>query len=97
MGSSPEHSNDVLMIISGNLKTNQTNRNVNVGVLRNGEGSVISPMTVRTTTANQPFMFTVVAYIDDVNKGDYFELHLTSSSNGDIVTVEDINWYTSSR
>ena len=54
-------------------------------------------MTVRCGSANQPYPFALVAYLDEVIKDDYFELFITSSNNGDQVIVQDLTWYFESR
>lgn len=84
---------DCRMWISGNVQVNGTNRNVTIGILENGAGQILSPMTARCATANQPYPFSIVAYVDDVGQGDYFEIYLTSSTNGDQVIIQDLNWY----
>jgi len=50
-------------------------------------------MTTRCAASSQPYGFSIVAYLDDVDGADYFELFVTSSSNGDEVLIEDLNIY----
>jgi hypothetical protein len=93
----PSNTIDCVTIICGNLQVNQVNRSVTIGVKKNNTGQIISPMTVRCGSANQPYPFSLVAYLDEVIKDDYFELFVTSSTNGDQVIVQDLTWYFESR
>lgn len=93
----PDNRRDGVMWISGNVQANNVNRNVTVGIKKNNTGAIISPMTVRTITASQPYSFSLVAYLENINKDDYFELFLTSSTNGDEIIVQDLTWYFESR
>lgn len=86
----PTHKKDGMMWISGNLSINNTNRNANVGIKKNGTGSIISPFTIRTSVANQPYPFAINIYMSSITQGDYYELFVTSSTNGDIVTLSDL-------
>lgn len=93
----PDNPRDCVIWCGGNLQVNQVNRNVTIGFLKNGTGQIISPFTVRTTTADQPVSFPLVAYFNDVGEDDYFELYVTSSTNGDVVKLQDLTWYFESR
>lgn len=93
----PDNPRDCRMWLSGNAQVNGTNRNVGIGIKKNNTGRVISPMTVRAAVANQPYPFSLIAYLDDVEKDDYFEIFLTSSTNGDLVILQDLTWYFEAR
>jgi len=93
----PSYSRDGTIYVSGNLSAGAVNRNVNVGIMKNGTGTIISPFTVRTITANQPYGFSLIAYIEDIEKDDFFEIWLTSSNNGDVITVQDLNAFLDTR
>jgi len=92
-----EHSRDGVMWISGNVQVNQTNRNITLGLKKNNTGQIISPMTVRTSTSNQPVSFSLIAYLDDIEQNDYFEIFASSANAGDVITLQDLNWYFESR
>jgi hypothetical protein len=48
-------------------------------------------MSVRVTVQNQAFAVSMLAYIEDLSYNDYFEIWVTSSNSGDVVTVQDVN------
>lgn len=87
------HRKDAVFFISGNVAVNNNNRNVTLKLRFDGTTLTTQEMTVRCATANQPYPFTLIVYAEDIVKNSYVELALTSSSNGDVVTVQDINWY----
>lgn len=60
-------------------------------------GAIMSPFTVRTATSGQPYGFGLVVYADGMAKSEDYELYLTSSTNGDVVTVQDVNWLLDTR
>lgn len=93
----PDNPRDCKIWLCGNAQVNQVNRNVGIGIKKNNTGYIISPMTVRCAAANQPYPFSLVVYLDDVAKDDYFEIFLTSSTNGDLVILQDLTWYFESR
>jgi hypothetical protein len=89
---------DVYIIISGNVLVNNSNRNVTIGIVRNGISATrFGETTLRITTQNQPFQFATVIYLSDVALNDYLELFCSSSSNGDILTFQDINIFVNSQ
>jgi hypothetical protein len=55
-------------------------------------GALISQMTVRTATTSQPYPFSLAIYLDGVQQNDYFEPYVTSTNNGDVIIVSDVNW-----
>jgi len=90
----PSTSRDIVIFISGNVQVNSTNRVITVGIVENGNTSIrYGETTLRVTVANQPFQFSTVIYIEDVEKDDYFELFCSSQNNGDVLRFQDINWY----
>jgi len=93
----PSNHRDCMAWISGNIQTNGTNRIAKIGILKNGGGSIISPLSVRCSTANQPYSFSICAYIQDVGKNDYFEIYVTSSTNGDLVLLQDLTFMINSK
>jgi hypothetical protein len=92
------NSSDGWAIISGNLSTNSANRVITVAIVKNGiTATRYGETSLRVTTSNQPFQFSTVIYIPDIEKGDYFEVFATSNSNGDIVTFQDVHWFTNTQ
>jgi hypothetical protein len=60
-------------------------------------GALISPVSVRCSTANQPYSFAINAYLDGLQKDDYFDLYVSNSSNSEEVTIKDLNWLLNTR
>ena len=85
---------DMFVVIAGNVQVNNNNRNITIGLVKNGVTTTrYGETTLRITTANQPFQFSTVIYLEDVQKNNYFELYASSSITGDIVTFQDMNIY----
>ncbi|MCK9416254.1 hypothetical protein M0Q97_06310 [Candidatus Dojkabacteria bacterium] len=87
----PTHKKNIVIHVTGNLSVNQNNKNVTIGWNENEEGTIYSPFTVRTAVANQPYGFSFISYFQNISEGDFGELFLTSSSNGDVVRIQDLN------
>lgn len=88
---------DATMILTGNVSASNNNRNINIGVKKNGT-TILSPFTVRATTASQPYPFAIPIYLDAVAENDYFEVFAANmSAAGETITVQDIYVYYSSR
>ena len=85
------HERDVCLWIVGNISVNQTNRNINVGIKKNGVGTIISPFSARTATANIAYPFSLVIYLDEIVSTDYFEVWVTTPNTNDIVRLWDMN------
>jgi hypothetical protein len=81
--------------ISGNIRCNIPNRTLNIAIVKNGNSAVrFGETTARTTTANQSFQFSTNAYLANVSPSDYFEVWVTSTTSADVVTIDDLNWFT---
>ena len=57
-------------------------------------GLMMSEMTVRATTSNQVYTFSVFCYIQNLNYNQDLEPYVTSGNSGDVVTVQDLQWIT---
>ena len=91
----PVNERDMTIIISGNVMVNSNNRVITIGLVRNGTTSTrYGETTLRITTSNQPFQFSTVIYINNVLHNDYFELYCSSANSGDVLTFQDIHWFT---
>jgi hypothetical protein len=65
-----------------------------LGIVKNGVTSTrYGETNLRVASADQPYQFSTVVYLPDVGATDYFEVWCTSSTNGDVVTFQDINWF----
>lgn len=79
--------------ITGNLSVDAANRVISIGVVKNNVSTVrYGETTIRTNTANQPYPFAFVVYIENISANDYFEVFVSSVSNNDQIKVQDIQW-----
>jgi len=79
--------------IAGNIETDQNNRVISIGIVKNGNTAVrYGETTLRVTSMNQPFQFSFVVYLDDIAPGDYFEIYYSSANSGDNLKIQDIQW-----
>jgi hypothetical protein len=89
----PSNKKDGWFNIAGNLSVNNSNRVISIGIVKNGNTAVrFGETTLRITTANQPFQFSFVVYIEDIGPNDYFEIYTSSTSWSDVIKVQDIQW-----
>lgn len=89
----PVNKRNGVFTIAGNLSVNQINRVISIGIVKNGVTTTrFGETTLRITTANQPFQFSFVVYIENISPNDYFEIYCTSANSGDIVKIQDIQW-----
>lgn len=89
----PTNKRDGLFTIAGNLSVNSSNRVISVGIVKNGITTTrYGETTLRTNTANQPYQFSFIAYIEDIAPNDYFEIYYTSANTSDVIKVQDIQW-----
>jgi hypothetical protein len=88
----PTNSKNLYIILSGNIQVSNNNRNITVGIVKNGaSGTQYGATTIRTGSSGQPFPFSFSIYIQNVAKNDYFEIWASSANSGDIITLQDMN------
>lgn len=93
----PQKSRNVVIIITGNVMVNASGRVITVGIVKNGNTSKrYGETTLRISSANQPFQFSTVIYLQDVSHNDYLEFYCTSKNSGDALTFQDLNWFVNS-
>ncbi len=93
-----QNKRDGYAIISGDLSITHNNRTVSIAIVKNGvSANVNGETTLRVTTANQPFQFSTVIYLQNINKNDYFELWFKTENNDEIVNFQDIQWFTETK
>lgn len=86
------HSRNLTFFISGNLSVNSNNRNITIGLVKNGAtGTRYGETTLRIITANQPFQFSTIVHLQDVVNGDFFEFYCSSANSSTDVIFQDIN------
>lgn len=89
----PTNKRNGIFSISGNLSVNQSNRNISIGIVKNGVTTTrYGETTLRTNTSNQPYQFSFIAFLEEIAPGDYFEIYYNTSSGGDVVKIQDIQW-----
>lgn len=89
----PSNSRNGIFSISGNIQVNGSNRVISIGIVKNGVTTTrYGETTLRVVTANQPFQFSFLAYLEDISASDYYEIYFTSSSNNDQLKIQDIQW-----
>jgi len=94
----PTNRRNAFIIITGNISINNPNKTVSIGIVKNGiTTTIIGETDLRLTMAGQPYQFSTVIYLSDIGPGDYFELYCTSSSNGDIISFLDVQWFTEAK
>ena len=81
------------------MKTSSSSaRVINIAIVKNGNSSVrYGETTIRipTNNASQSFQWSTNVYVENTDKNDYLEIWITSASSGDVLTIDDLNWYTS--
>ncbi|HBE42333.1 MAG TPA: hypothetical protein DDW27_14225 [Bacteroidales bacterium] len=88
----PSNSNDITFFISGNLSVDNNNRNITIGLVKNGvTGTRYGGTTLRISTANQPYQFSTIIHLEDIVKGDFFEFYCSSATSSTTVIFQDIN------
>lgn len=93
-----QNKRDGYVILSGDLSIAHNNKTISIGIVKNGVSSTVNgETTLRVTTANQPFQFSTVIYLQNINKNDYFELWFKTESNDEIVNFQDIQWLTETK
>ncbi len=82
------------ILISGNVSANANSQNLTVGIVKNGVSTTqYGATSIRTTTADQPFTFSVIVYLADIGQNDYFELFVRNETSSlKTVKFQDIQW-----
>ncbi len=89
----PVNKRNAIYTIAGNLSVDKTNSVISIGIVKNGVATTrYGETTLRITTANQPFQFSFVVFLEDIAAGDYFEVYYTSAGSGDVIKIQDIQW-----
>lgn len=92
------HPKDLVVYITGNLFNNSRKSNITIGLVKNGNTSVVYGATsLYVPTITDPFQFGTVIYLKNVSKNDYFELYCKSDGAGDAIVFKDVQWLTESK
>jgi len=78
---------------------------INIGMVRSpGSTSALASgltrfgeTTLRPGIANQPFQFSTVIYLSDLQPGDFFELWCNTTATGSSVTFQDVQMIVNTR
>jgi hypothetical protein len=95
----PTNRRNAYIIISGNIQASSATATVNLGLIKNINVSSrpansitrYGETTLRPGVANQPFQFSMVVSLTDIQSSDHFELWANSSENC-TVTIQDVQW-----
>jgi hypothetical protein len=60
-------------------------------------GALFAPTTIRTGSSGNPVSFALVVYIEGMQATDVYDFYVTSTNNGDQITVADMSWLLLSR
>jgi len=60
-------------------------------------GTLISPLTVRCAVSGQSYSYGLIAFLENVTENDYIEIFVTSTTNGDLATLQDLTIYAESK
>ena len=96
----PKYQMDAWAIITGNIIVNQTDVTITISIVKNGVTTTRygeTDLRIFKSEAYQPHQFSTVIYIPDMTKNDFLELYLTSSTNNDVVTFQDVQWFTNTQ
>jgi hypothetical protein len=101
----PQNHRDIFIIVAGDLSVNLNGATVNIAIVKNGVTTTrygettlrIPTLQGGNTSANAPYQFSTVAYIQNIGKNDKFELYVSSANNGDIVKMLDVNIFINSQ
>jgi hypothetical protein len=90
---------DAWAIITGDISVGNNNRILSIAIVRNGvTSSRLGETALRTASVSGvPFQFSTVIYIPDLHKDDYLELYVSSDHSGDLVKLEDVQWFTNTQ
>jgi hypothetical protein len=90
----PTRSGDILMSLSMNISAGTANRTLRVGVIKNGvTATPVASMSIRFTSAGQPWIVSYLFEADSVAYGDYFEIwYNCTSASGTAFTTNDVDW-----
>jgi hypothetical protein len=82
---------DIVIMCTGSISANANSRTVQIGLMVNNSGNIIDPISLYLPTAGKEEIFTFISYIESLGANDYIEVWVTSSTNGDVLTVNDLN------
>jgi len=89
----PANKRDATGVISCNIISSGNNKNIDIAIIKNGSLTTkYGQMTVRCSTAGQPYPITTSFYVPDMVAGDYLELWVSCATASEIIIVQDVSW-----
>lgn len=90
----PTNRRNGIFTITGNLSVNSSSQNISIGIVKNGNSATrYGETTLRIVTSDQPFQFSLIAYLENIAPGDYFEIYYSNATSGSkVVKLQDIQW-----
>ena len=82
------------MNISGNIICSKDSAIFSVAVVKNGNiVNRYGETSVKVVKHDDQYQWFMNVFMEDMTKDDYYEIWITSSSNNDIYTLQDVQWY----
>ncbi|MGD0710824.1 MAG: hypothetical protein ABR968_06540 [Bacteroidales bacterium] len=86
---------NAFVIITGDIAVNSAIPVLTICIVKNGvTATPYGETNIKISAANQPFQFATVIELDNIGPTDYFEVYIESDHAGNIITFEDVQWYT---
>jgi len=86
----PNYSSEYSMFISGAFSIDTGGHTMTIAAKKSGESKLLGKTSVWTKTAGEPTHFSLIIS-GDLDKDDYPRLYVTSSADGDEVTLKDLS------
>lgn len=96
----PSNVRDALMWINANvICTNQNNRNIDIGIVKNSltSSGIFGQMTCRAANSAETYPISTNVYLEDCTSGSYYEIWVSSANAADQIILQDINWLIEAR
>jgi hypothetical protein len=83
-----------VMNISGNILCSNDSTIFSVAVVKNGNiDHRLGEKTVIDMPGNKSFQWFTTIFLESMTKDDYYEIWITSSSDNDVYTLQDVQWF----
>ena len=86
------HTKSGMFWISANFTTSTQPCDMKIGIVKNGNtGTIYGKQSIFLDINARPFQVSMNAYIENINKNDYFEIYLYTAGT-ETVVLQDLNW-----
>lgn len=89
----PSYVSDLIMVGSGSLRTSSQLASIDMMVVRNNNPIPYGIVSVTMDTNDRDFMWSANVLIEDVKKGDYFDIMARSNGSNETILFKDFNWF----